>query len=307
MESANQDVWRTHHIATIRKVRNRLSNISTRCKGLVTDDGTVSDLPFGAFRDRHVYVVDVANLEEDAQDLVFARVVSQLREHLEKRQLGVSQVVVFVDELNKYAPADGPDTYVRKMLLDIAERGRYLGLVLFGAQQFRSQVHRRVVGNSGTSLFGRMDPDELATPGYQTLAPATKARLATLEKGQLMVRHPHFGQPIFVRFPRPAVMGGRDGVTRFPPAAELPLDEAVTVSLRRMDSSVTLAWVKDTLALAGDHEDEILRARNRTIQAKPDDVKAFFRAQLKKRVSAEPAGRRPAPSLRAAPDDNPYG
>ena len=307
LESANQDVWRTHHIATIRKVRNRLTNISTRCKGLVTDDGTVSDLPFGEFRDRHVYVVDVANLEEDAQDLVFARVVSQLREHLEKRQLGVSQVVVFVDELNKYAPADGQDTYVRKMLLDIAERGRYLGLVLFGAQQFRSQVHRRVVGNSGTALFGRMDPDELATPGYQTLAPATKARLATLEKGQLMVRHPHFGQPIFVRFPRPAVMGGRDGVTRFPPADELPLDAAVTVALRRLDPSVTLTWVQDTLALAGDHEDEILRARNRTIQAKPDDVKAFFRAQLKKRVSSEPAARRPAPSLRSAPDDEPYG
>ncbi len=269
MESRNADVWRTHHVATIRKVRNRLSNISTRCKGLVTDDGSVSDLPFGSFTDRTVYVVDVANLEEDAQDLVFARVVSQLREHLEKRQLGVSQVVVFVDELNKYAPADGQDTYVRKMLLDIAERGRYLGLVLFGAQQFRSQVHRRVVGNSGTALYGRMDPDELATPGYQTLAPATKARLATLEKGQLMVRHPHFGQPIFVRFPRPAVLTGREGVERFPPAEELPLDAAVTKALRRLDPSITLSWVQDSIALAGDIEDDILRARNLTIQTMP--------------------------------------
>ena len=61
--------WRTHHIATIRKVRNRLSNISTRCAGLVTDTGMVSDLPFGSFEDRTVYVVDVATLEEDAQDL----------------------------------------------------------------------------------------------------------------------------------------------------------------------------------------------------------------------------------------------
>jgi DNA helicase HerA-like ATPase len=254
-----------------------------------------------------VYVVDVANLEEDAQDLVFARVVSQLREHLEKRQLGVEHVVVFVDELNKYAPADGADTYVRKMLLDIAERGRYLGLVLFGAQQFRSQVHRRVVGNSGTSLYGRMDPDELATPGYQTLAPATKARLATLEKGQLMVRHPHFGQPIFVRFPRPAVLGGREGVERFPQAEELPLDAAVTRALRRLDASVTLGWVQDTLALAGDDEDEILRARNRTLQAQPGDVKAYFRAQLRKRVKAEPAARRGPAPLRTAPDDDPYG
>lgn len=301
------DVWRTHHIATIRKVRNRLSNISTRCRGLVTDDGTVSDLPFGAFTDRTVYVVDVANLEEDAQDLVFARVVSQLREHLEKRQLGVEHVVVFVDELNKYAPSDGADTYVRKMLLDISERGRYLGMVLFGAQQFRSQVHRRVVGNSATSLYGRMDPDELATPGYQTLAPATKARLATLEKGQLMVRHPHFGQPIFVRFPRPAVLTGREGVERFPQAEELALDAAITRALRRLDPSVTLGWVQDTLALAGDDEDGILSARNRTLQARPDDVKAYFRAALRKRVTREPAARRAPTPLRTAPGDDPYG
>jgi DNA helicase HerA-like ATPase len=106
------------------------------------------------------------------------------------------------------------------MLLDIAERGRYLGLVLFSAQQFRSQVHRRVVGNSGTALYGRMDGDELATPGYAVLSPAVKTKLATLEKGQLMVRHPHFTQPIFVRFPRPAVMTGREGVERYPQATE---------------------------------------------------------------------------------------
>src|SRR3989449_11084041 len=133
------DTWRTHHIATIRKVRNRLSNISTRCKGLVTDDGPSNDLPWGRFEDRAVYVVDVANVDPLGQDLVFARAVSKLREHLERRDLGVDAVVVFVDELNTYAPGDGPETYVKKMLLDIAERGRYLGLVLFGAEQFRSQ------------------------------------------------------------------------------------------------------------------------------------------------------------------------
>lgn len=308
MEARNADVWRTHHVATIRKVRNRLVNISTRCRGLVTDDGSVSDLPFKeGFTDRTVYVVDVANLEEDAQDLVFARVVSQLREHLEKRQLGVAQVVVFVDELNKYAPNDGPDTYVRKMLLDIAERGRYLGMVLFGAQQFRSQVHRRVVGNSGTALYGRMDPDELATPGYQTLAPATKARLATLEKGQLMVRHPHFGQPVFIRFPRPAVMTGREGVERYPQAEEPGLDAAVTKALRRLDPTITLAWVQDTLALAGDDEEEVLRARNRTLQARPEDVRAYFRAQLRKRVAPERTERRGPAPLRPIPSDDPYG
>ena len=305
MERNNQESWRTHHIATIRKVRNRLSNISTRCRGLVTDDGSVSDMPFGAFEDRSVYVIDVANVEQEAQDLIFARVVSQLREHLEKRTLGVEHVIVFVDELNKYAPSDGPETYVRSMLLDIAERGRYLGLVLFAAQQFRSQVHRRVVGNSGTALFGRMDSDELATPGYATLSPAIRTKLSTLDKGQLMVRHPHFTQPVFVRFPRPAVLSGREGVEKFPQAAEPTLEVAITRALRVMDSSVTLEWVKETIALAD--EEEALRARNRTQQTKPEDVKAFFRAQLKRRVRGEPAEARTRPALKATSSDDPYG
>jgi len=47
----------------MRKVRNRLANISTRCKGLVTDDGPSNDLPWGRFDDRTVYVVDVANVD----------------------------------------------------------------------------------------------------------------------------------------------------------------------------------------------------------------------------------------------------
>jgi DNA helicase HerA-like ATPase len=305
LEERGGEGWRTHHVATIRKVRNRLSNISTRCAGLVTDEGTVSDLPFGSFQDRTVYVVDVASLEEDAQDLIFARIVSKLREHLERRDLGVSHVVVFVDELNKYAPGDGPDTYVRKMLLDISERGRYLGLVLFSAQQFRSQVHRRVVGNSGTALYGRMDMDELATPSYAVLSPSTRTKLATLEKGQLMVRHPHFAQPIFVRFPRPAVMRGRDGAERFPPAVEPSLEAAVLRSLRPLDLSLSLDWVKRTIT--GHEESHVIRARNLTLQHRPENVKAFFEAQFRRIVPAEQPPAPVAVPIRSVPGDDPYG
>jgi uncharacterized protein len=306
LERADDQTWRTHHVATIRKVRNRLSNISTRCAGLVTDTGAVSDLPFGSFEDRTVYVIDVAGLEEDAQDLIFARVVTKLRELLEKRQLGVNHVVVFVDELNKYAPGDGPDTYVRKMLLDISERGRYLGLVLFGAQQFRSQVHRRVVGNAGSALYGRMDADELATPGYAVLSPATRTKLATLEKGQLMVRHPHFTQPVFVRFPRPAIMRGRDGAERWPQAEDVDFDQAILRTLRQLDPSVTLQWVQDAIALHD--EPEVVRARNITLQKRPNDVKAFFKSQLAPRVSSTRTAPRPVTlALRSTPFDDPYG
>jgi hypothetical protein len=305
LENSNKESWRTHHVATIRKVRNRLSNISVRCAGLVTDSGPVSDLPFGEFEDRATYVVDVANLEEDAQDLIFARIVSKLREHLERRDLGVKHVVVFVDELNKYAPSDGPDTYVRKMLLDIAERGRYLGLVLFSAQQFRSQVHKRVVGNSGTSVFGRMDADELAAPGYAVLSPATRTKLATLEKGQLMIRHPHFTQPIFVRFPRPAVMTGRAGAEQYPQGGEVTLEVAVYRKLRSRDSSVTLQAVEDAVGI---HEEaDVLRALTLALRERTGDALANFRARLPRHVTQSVQPRPHVAVLRGVPGDDPYG
>jgi hypothetical protein len=279
------EVWRTHHVATIRKVRNRLNNIATRSKGLVTDDGSANDLPWGQFRDRAMYVIDVAGLDPLAQDLVFARVVSKLREHLERRDLGVDHVVVFVDELNKYAPHDGPDTYVRRMLVDLAERGRYLGLVLFSAQQFRSQVIRRVVGNAGTTIFGRMDSDELGTSGYATLSPATKIKLATLPKGELSLRHPHFAQPVFVRFPRPTVLSGREGVERFPPAADLPFADAVARQLRVLDRKINPDVIRDLVA--DRREDDVRRALSATRRERPADVEAYFKACLGRRIAPE--------------------
>jgi uncharacterized protein len=295
------EVWKTHHLATIRKIRNRLSNISTRSKGLVTDDGVAHDLPWGAFVDRSMHVVDVAGLDPLAQDLVFSRIVSKLREHLERRDLGVDHVVVFVDELNKYAPAEGADTYVRKMLLDLSERGRYLGLVLFSAQQFRSQVQRRVVGNAGTGVYGRMDPDELSMPGYATLSAATKIKLATLPKGELMLRHPHFTQPIFVKFPRPAVLGSRDGIERFPPAAELPFADAVARQLRGLDRRVSADAVRSLID--GRREQDVRRALGATRRERPDDAFAFFTSCLGRRVNGEVVtARRGVPAIKRADD-----
>jgi hypothetical protein len=178
------------------------------------------------------------------------------------------------------------------MLLDISERGRYLGLVLFGAEQFRSQVHRRVVGNAATVLYGRMDMDELATPGYQVLSPATKIKLATLPVGELMVRHPHFTQPVFVRFPRPPVLRGRDGAERFPPAEDVPFADAIVRHLVRLDRGIAPARIKDLIV---DHDpDDVRRALAAVRAARPADVLAFFRRALGQRVPAEPAVERRA-------------
>lgn len=307
MEGQGREAWQTHHYATIRKVYNRLTNLTTRYSGLISGDTSTFDLPWESFKDRTVYVVDVANLDQGAQDLVFTRVVAKLREHLEKGNLGVKKVVVVVDELNKYAPSDGQDTYLRQTLLDISERGRYLGLVLFSAQQFRSQVHKRIVGNSGTCLYGRMDMDELATPGYQTLSAATKEKLATLSKGQLMIRHPHFSQPVFVKFPRPNILRGSDGIKMFPPSEELPLEEAVYRHLSRIQKNASRLEIKDIVDSASDRA-EVTRAMNLTLQKEPDgDAVAYFRSLIRAKAKVHTTDNRPPLTIINNPDpDDPF-
>ena len=66
-----------------------------------------------------------------------------------------------LDELNKYAPRDG-DSPIKEILLDVAERGRSLGIVLIGAQQTASEVERRIISNSSIRVVGRLDPAEAA-------------------------------------------------------------------------------------------------------------------------------------------------
>jgi hypothetical protein len=119
-----------------------------------------------------------------------------------------------------------------------------------------------------------------------------------------MLRHPHFTQPVFVRFPRPAALTGREGVTRFPPAADLPFADAVARQLRQLDRHVSADAVR--ALLDGRREDDVRRALSATRRNRPDDVLAYFRSVLGRRVEAEaPIERRPVIRPVAVPDD-PY-
>ena len=90
------------------------------------------------------------------------------------------------------------------MLLDIAERGRSLGIILIGAQQTASEVERRIVANSSIKVVGRLDPAEAGRPEYGFL-PATQRTRATLAKpGTMFVSQPEIPVPLAVEFPFPA-------------------------------------------------------------------------------------------------------
>jgi uncharacterized protein len=67
------------------------------------------------------------------------------------RQPGPAQFVV-LDELNKYAPREGTSP-IKELLLDVAERGRSLGMILIGAQQ--TAVRGRAAGGRELGHPGR--------------------------------------------------------------------------------------------------------------------------------------------------------
>ena len=155
-------------------------------------------------------VVDIARLADDEQTLVFGDILRTIyalyaEEGGENKDLP-EKVIIFVDELNKYAPAREKGSPIIEQVLDIAERGRSLGVVLLGAEQFMSAVHERVVGNCSTMVIGRSGSAELSSPAYRFLDPAVKANVSRLQKGELVISHATFRQPVKIRFPRPAYL-----------------------------------------------------------------------------------------------------
>ncbi len=314
LEAKNQKQWRSFAVETIRKIQNRLVNLTTRFAGLVGEGDTAMDLPWGAFRNRTVYVIDVANLSAEAQDLIFTRVIAELRERMEQRSLGVDAVVVVVDELNQYAPNTHRETYVMRTLRDICARGRYLGLVLFGAQQFRSQVDRQVVGNCSTSLYGRIEMEEMAQPGYNIFGNAVKEKMGALAPGEILVRHPYFNQPIFVRFPRPAIMRGQDGLQQYKPESDKPLEEAVWENLCRLNPNLSRNAIVDIIARTakGNGEpdkDRVIAAMQKVLTLHPpaDEVLKLFEREVPKPVASRQIAANELDTDIPIPVDTPLG
>lgn len=80
-------------------------------------------------------------------------------------------------------------------------------------------------------------------------------------------------------------MSGPAGVRRYPPAADVPFEEAVVRQLAALDRRVSPARIKDSMA--GRREEDVRRALLATKRARPDDVVGFFTANLGRTVARE--------------------
>ena len=124
-----------------------------------------------------VTVVDIHNLTDRAQRFVVGVTVKRAFENKEETGTRTPLLFLVLDELNKYAPREGTSP-IKEILLDVAERGRSLGMILVGAQQTASEVERRVIANSSLRVAGRLDPAEAMRPEYgflSTVAPRAGA------------------------------------------------------------------------------------------------------------------------------------
>jgi len=184
--------------AFLRRLRSSLKPL----RGIVRGDLPVAGRRVVTTEGQQLTVVDLHNLPERAQRFVVGVVLAA--ETARKEAAGAGGLLfTMLDELNKYAPREGGSP-IKEVLLDIAERGRSLGIILIGAQQTASEVERRIVSNSSVKVVGRLDPAEAGRPEYGFLPPSQRARAVLAKPGTMFVSQPEIPVPLAVEFPFPA-------------------------------------------------------------------------------------------------------
>ena len=153
--------------------------------------------------DAKVTVVDLHNLHDRAKRFVVGTTIRRAFD--EKEASGASRPLLFLvlDELNKYAPSQG-DSPIKEILLDVAERGRSLGIILIGAEQTASEVERRIISNSSIRVAGRLDAAEAQRAEYGFLSATHRQRATIAKPGTMFVSQPEIPVPLVVEFPFPA-------------------------------------------------------------------------------------------------------
>jgi len=170
-----------------------------------------------------VTVVDIHNLNDRAKRFVVGVVLRQAFQAKEASGTAEPLQFVVLDELNKYAPREGTSP-IKELLLDIAERGRSLGIILIGAQQTASEVERRVVANSAIRVVGRLDSAEAGRGEYGWLPQVQRQRSTIIKPGTMIVSQPQLPVPVVVEFPFPAwaTRVSETGGTEHPPRRPQP-------------------------------------------------------------------------------------
>lgn len=186
---------------TVSAFLRRLQAMVPRFGHLIQDRVTPLHLEGPHAPQENVVVVDIHHLHDDGQRFVVGTLLSSIFEAKERGQRFPLHFVV-LDELNKYAPRQGSSP-LKEVLVDIAARGRSLGVLLIGAQQSASDVEPTVVRNAAIRVVGRLDSGESGAEFYRFLTPALRERAIRLLPGTMILAQPLVPSPLPIRFPFP--------------------------------------------------------------------------------------------------------
>jgi DNA helicase HerA-like ATPase len=164
-----------------------------------------------------VCVVDIAKLDEDTQGFVFGDVIRAIYDlklgQTDRPEEEIpSKIIIFIDELNKYASTDVPkNSPILRQIIDVAERGRSLGIILFSAEQFKSAIHERVKGNCATHAYGRTNAIEISKADYRYIPKVYQNMMTRLIQGEYILQNPIFRSLLNIKFPQPLYKQFKNG------------------------------------------------------------------------------------------------
>jgi len=207
-----------HHKATANKILNRMKHaIDNQLKGVILKaEHTDQPIPIDELRPGELWVIDITQLSDKGQRLVFQTIVRTVFQKLEERKSSEltgqlqgdlaafpKHVAIFVDELNKFVPAGRQYSALKGEIVEMAARGRSIGLALIGAQQLASKVDEEVLANTSTFSVGRSHAVEIRKSPYAWLAKGLQEKAMILEKGWMLLWHTLHKRPVLIQFPLP--------------------------------------------------------------------------------------------------------
>lgn len=154
-------------------------------------------------------VIDVAKLDEESQGFVFGDVMRAVY----NLKLGSTdrvdsdipdRIVIFIDELNKYASTDVPKSSpILHQLLDITERGRSLGIVPVWRRTVckrHSSSSKRQLCNTGIWSHKAI---EISREDFRFVPSVYKTMLTRMKQGEYIIQNPVFRSMLNIKFPLP--------------------------------------------------------------------------------------------------------
>jgi DNA helicase HerA-like ATPase len=157
-------------------------------------------------RRNDVFVIDISMIPTlQEQGFVVGDVMKSIDELYSSRQSGKrpKYILIFVDEINRFIPQFARNiSAVAEQVMRTVVAGRSRGTILFSAQQFKSTVDPALHENTGMHIIAKLGMSELSTAPYLTIDESTKANIVRLNKGELVMVHPAFRQPIKIVFPK---------------------------------------------------------------------------------------------------------